>query len=332
MGDRPLLSICIPTYNRADALKVCIESIVRNKAYCSNIIEIVVSDNASTDGTSELMSVLCEKYENILYNRNEENIGGEKNFIKVLNVANGKFLKLHNDYCVFTEKGLDFILKTIHDNQSDNPFIFIDTRNYLQLSAQKCTSLDQYVKNECLNMTWISSYIFYSEDFYGIEDKEERIEIQFMQVDWGLKIFSKKGWNIICYGDIMHRADFKSHHGDYNLVNIFSRYPKIYQPYIENGMISLKTKKECCITIFKFMMMWYYNLHIKKDKHYSYQKDKNFSALLSYMKDNDINYIWLTYLAKVVVFDLFDNSWIIKQLRLLHYKMKTNRIVLSFIC
>ena len=320
MENKPLLSICIPTYNRADALKVCIDSIVNNKVYDRNIIEIVVSDNVSTDGTYELMSELCSKNDKIIYNRNESNIGGERNFIKVLSIANGKFLKLHNDYCVFTEEGLAFLVKTIIENEHECPFIFIDTRNYLQLSASRCTSIDEYVKNECLNMTWISSYVFYYKDFHNIEDKEEKILMQFMQADWGLKVFTKRGWNVICYGDILHRTNFKSSHGDYNLINIFGNYPELLKPYYERNIISSGALRECILIIYKYMLMWYYNLHIKKEKHYSYRTDKNFVAILSYMKKYNINYIWLLYIVKIVFFDMFDNTWFVKKLRLLHYK------------
>ena len=54
-----LLSICIPTYNREKYLQDTLESIVSQDIFKNtNDVDIVISDNASTDGTRELV----EKY------------------------------------------------------------------------------------------------------------------------------------------------------------------------------------------------------------------------------------------------------------------------------
>ena len=46
-------------------------------------IEIIVSDNDSTDGTGEYMTELVKKAENIHYYRNTENVGPDKKFPKL---------------------------------------------------------------------------------------------------------------------------------------------------------------------------------------------------------------------------------------------------------
>jgi glycosyltransferase involved in cell wall biosynthesis len=51
----PLVSIVIPTYNRLDYLKECLSSVL---AQSYEQIEVVVCDNASTDGTAEYLSQL----------------------------------------------------------------------------------------------------------------------------------------------------------------------------------------------------------------------------------------------------------------------------------
>ena len=53
-GDRtgqPLLSICIPTYNRSEQLRRALESLVGQEGFSE--VEVVISDNCSTDGTEE---------------------------------------------------------------------------------------------------------------------------------------------------------------------------------------------------------------------------------------------------------------------------------------
>lgn len=99
-----LLSICIPTYNRKDCLIQCLESIV-NKQDLSEI-EIVISDNASSDGTNEIMKEYLIKYPNIIYFRNDENIGFDKNVLKVISLASGKYCLFIGDDDAFFDQSL----------------------------------------------------------------------------------------------------------------------------------------------------------------------------------------------------------------------------------
>ena len=46
-----LLSLCIPTYNRADILKETLTKLVLEPAFILGRVEICISDNASTDHT-----------------------------------------------------------------------------------------------------------------------------------------------------------------------------------------------------------------------------------------------------------------------------------------
>lgn len=55
-----LLSICIPTYNRASIIRDCVDSCLEIN---SKNIEIVVTDNASTDGTyNELKDIKDSRF------------------------------------------------------------------------------------------------------------------------------------------------------------------------------------------------------------------------------------------------------------------------------
>ena len=58
-------------------------------------VEICISDNASTDGTDELIAKIKENTPvNIIYSRNDTNIGADLNFLRVVELATG-------DYCWF---------------------------------------------------------------------------------------------------------------------------------------------------------------------------------------------------------------------------------------
>lgn len=99
----PLVSISIPTCNRADLYFRQALASALNQTYPN--IEIIVADNCSSDGTGELVESL--KDPRIRYTRHSANIGANNNFNFCLNQARGDyFLLLHDDDLIdetFTE-------------------------------------------------------------------------------------------------------------------------------------------------------------------------------------------------------------------------------------
>lgn len=132
---QPLLSICIPTYNHLDMLKKCLNYIfVACKGYENNI-EIIISDNASTDGTKEYIESL--RNSNLIYKQNSQNLGFNKNlFLLIDSYASGEY--------VWTIGDDDFISK-------DSISIFLSNYNKtdLFLFKYKLTSNDK-IENEIL--------------------------------------------------------------------------------------------------------------------------------------------------------------------------------------
>lgn len=87
----PLLSIWIPTFNRAQSLKNLLDSLgVQSKSFVrEGIVEIIVSDNASQDATRKL----CEQYaEIVVYRRREKNLGFDRNFSDAFWESSGEFV------------------------------------------------------------------------------------------------------------------------------------------------------------------------------------------------------------------------------------------------
>ena len=91
---RPLVTIAIPTYNRADGyLREALESAL-SQTY--EKIEIVVSDNCSMDNTESVVRSFSDS--RIQYFRQPTNIGANNNFNFCVQVAKGEyFLLLHDD-------------------------------------------------------------------------------------------------------------------------------------------------------------------------------------------------------------------------------------------
>lgn len=88
---KPILSICIPTFNRGDFLQTCLSSVVSElQKNPDAAVEVVVSDNASTDDTESLCRGYQKKCPAIQYFRNPRNIGTE-NFEAVIEHAEGEY-------------------------------------------------------------------------------------------------------------------------------------------------------------------------------------------------------------------------------------------------
>lgn len=97
----PLLSILIPTYNRCLFLERNLNSLseIINLLSFNNLVEVVVSDNCSSDGTHNFLSKFIIRDKSILIKsyRQNLNIGLEKNSIFVLQKARGAFVMYLGD-------------------------------------------------------------------------------------------------------------------------------------------------------------------------------------------------------------------------------------------
>lgn len=110
--NKPLLSICIPTYSRAHYLKECLDSIVSQfgdpEVYQS--VEIIISDNASPDNTREVVEEYRKKFNNIKYFRNNENLGADRNVLNVVERASGEYGWYMGDDDVMGSESLRFVI------------------------------------------------------------------------------------------------------------------------------------------------------------------------------------------------------------------------------
>lgn len=87
MKKHPLVSIGMPVFNEARFIKKSLEAIVSQDYPC---LELIISDNASTDGTREIAQEFATRHEWVRYHRFDTNQGPAANFKYVLDQSNGK--------------------------------------------------------------------------------------------------------------------------------------------------------------------------------------------------------------------------------------------------
>lgn len=112
----PLVSIIIPVYNREKFIGECIESAL---AQTYTNIEIVVVDNASTDGTWEICECFAAKDQRVRVSRNNTNIGPVRNWLSAAKLSRGEFIKvLFSDDLLYSDCVDRMVSAIYRDNSS----------------------------------------------------------------------------------------------------------------------------------------------------------------------------------------------------------------------
>jgi len=105
------LTIAIPTYNRLQYLQELLPELLDQ---CNPYpeIEILVSDNGTTDGTFPYLLSLAEMPQ-LQYRANETNLGADTNFIQCVESAKGEYVWLFGDDDILLPHGIENVLKII---------------------------------------------------------------------------------------------------------------------------------------------------------------------------------------------------------------------------
>jgi glycosyltransferase involved in cell wall biosynthesis len=89
-----LVSVGLPVRNGARTLEPAIKSVL---AQDHEHLELVISDNASTDATEELCRDLANSDRRIVYHRHAENVGLLNNLVHVIGMSRGTFFRMLGD-------------------------------------------------------------------------------------------------------------------------------------------------------------------------------------------------------------------------------------------
>lgn len=111
----PILSICIPTYNRANLLRSQLKTL---ELALSNIsaasYEIVIRDNASTDETQSVIDGFAQNLP-ISSKKNSVNIGAVRNVLTITEDAVGKYIWLLGDDDLVIQNAFKYVFGTLED-------------------------------------------------------------------------------------------------------------------------------------------------------------------------------------------------------------------------
>ena len=121
-----ILSICIPTYNRISHLNNCLNSIViAKKKFKEFKFEVCISDNNSKIDPFEIVKNYKKELD-IVYKRNNKNLGFAYNAIQVVSMAKGEYSWLIGDDDLIMPNTFIYLNKILYSN-IDKDFFFVNS-------------------------------------------------------------------------------------------------------------------------------------------------------------------------------------------------------------
>lgn len=216
------ISICIPTYNRADNLINCLESIVVNEKISLVDFEVCISDNFSNDNTESIVKTYQNKLP-IKYYKSSNNIGRVRNYLNVVSIASGDFIWLIGDDDLLLPNAI-FEINDLISNNQEVEFFYI---NSFCLAADYLASFDKpfNTKNLPKNMPKFSSWRVDGEmEFMSLINP--KISFDFLGGMF-LSVFKRENWisneNALSVKALNDKREFSHFDNTFPHVKIFSR-------------------------------------------------------------------------------------------------------------
>jgi abequosyltransferase len=279
-----LLTIAIPTYNRSYYLDLCLSQLCKQLPGHEYEVELIVSNNDSPDDTEEVVKSFISRGYDIKYNRNEQNLGSNGNFIQCLKMTTGKYLLLWGDDDVFLDGSLKKILDVLRSGEYGA--VYLNVYGYKQdFIKEKLTSkvsdtivyddVSEYINRINFMITFMSSNIVNTT----LMDKDIRYE------EFTSSWLTHTVWLFSAIFNAEHNASIEEYliaakadnRDGYRLCEVFGvNFNKIFDFYISKGY-----SKEYFENINKKMLKWFFpsNILIVRDNKERLIPEDYFSTL-----------------------------------------------------
>ena len=263
--NNPLLSICIPTYNRANLLKKTLDCIVTQRVFIeTDHVEVVISNNNSTDNTEEVALDFQSRFPNkIVYIRTKETTSASVNFANALLHAQGELCKLHNDSVSIQPEFLESVISLMQKSSDKKyPIFFLNGNWHSHDETTLCESISDFVSHVSFYMTWIGGFSILKEDIQKYVQHFIESNHQFPHTEILLKLL-EHGRSILVYN-----AKFGEEYPEVTkpittkiLEEVYiGEYIPMLRKYVDDAMLRHSTYgREVTKTII-FYMAYYYRL------------------------------------------------------------------------
>jgi len=182
--NKPLVSIGMPVYNGEKYIRQALDSLLAQD--CANF-ELIISDNASKDGTAKICREYLTKDKRIRYYGNETNLGAVANFNRVFELSNAKYFMWAADHDLWHPT---FISRCVSVMEEDCSVVLVYARTMLidsrgcslgltsdQIDTRGLASVERYIQ-----LIWNKRW---GNMVYGVIRKEVLAETGRFRNIWG---------------------------------------------------------------------------------------------------------------------------------------------------
>lgn len=203
-----LVSVGIPVRNGGDTLKLAIQSVI-NQTYRN--IEIIISDNNSSDETEKVCQEFVKHDSRITYYRQEKTITAIANFRFVKNKSNGKYFMWAADDDLRSENFIETLLKGFESYPVasiifSDAAIFNDYRNYINNSRLVCINIGSQGHFDSCGLSFIEKHIQQRQSIclhiYGLINSQYLSDFPWFDIDYAPD-FPLLHW-LLCCGDFVY--------------------------------------------------------------------------------------------------------------------------------
>ncbi len=301
-----LLSICIPTYNRAVILAESLENLHKQMHFFNdNSIEIIISDNCSTDDTTNVVNRYIKQNLPIVYNRNKENVGSNRNFLKCIHLARGKYIWLLGDDDYLTDGSLDYLVSLL---RKDN-YGLVHIRNTRRKKIKEYTKKTTFLEKVSFMSTFMSVNIFNSDNIENIANPEKYADTFFIQIPFYINAAINSGANknlIIC-GKILDCGKASGTNGGYNYFEVICKnYLYIWKDFLKfrwiNNQLFTFIKRDIC---WKWTIPHIYTYLLLKKLDANYNLDNSWRYIMAEYKMEPYFYGYMLLYPFYRIFQVF---------------------------
>jgi len=255
----PILSICIPTFNRPINIYNLL-SILTSQIDSLNI-EIIVTDNSTNNETEKKIKAFQNQHENITYFKNEGNIGFAKSLKKAISLSNGNYIWTLSDDDIPNREAISKIVNLIsHDDIGWIFFNFerleFDTKKpfFSKLISSGKRDLNDLISEFGVWTSFMSASIVNSKVKKHLN---EVMENDYYAFSLALKAAELKGCSFSNYSLVLRSVDeFKKHRFNKIETYLFDFFQHI-DILIDEKKISYKTRNKLANQFFSGIILMY---------------------------------------------------------------------------
>ena len=217
----PLLAYAFITYNRSQYLRKSLRSALQQVGN-DPLVEVLVSDNASTDETRTLVKEQQKRYKNLRYFCNEKNIGAEGNIHKAIERSCGEYVIVAGDDDYLQDGALRVVLDNIRKYRG--AALFHLRKENVPRRVHEDAGIIPYIAYVGYHMTWIGGVVFRRELYPLIEEPQKYDYTGMPQVYLQLEMLRKNPKFVILYGMFLTEGSGERTPSGFNFAETFIKH------------------------------------------------------------------------------------------------------------